>query len=189
MLEEVDCVGKFLQSSGFLPVFSLSLGLHLLRAARQPGNHWHYWEWRVEALKPPESKSQQHHLYRAFLSNSPLFAQPHAQKIQGLEEGPPPDFSDFMRRPQTFTLFFWQESQWLHEDQAESRQSRGCGEMLTDRTRLPLATLLLLRLRVSFSPLHSTTQVLHHVKWPSGKDRATWFVTIKNYTPTRPNAF
>lgn len=43
---------KSLQSLGFLPLFSPSLGLHLLRAARQqPGKHWSYCGWRAEELK------------------------------------------------------------------------------------------------------------------------------------------
>lgn len=42
---------KSLQSLGFLPVLSPSLGLHLLRTVRQPGNHWSYWGWRAEELK------------------------------------------------------------------------------------------------------------------------------------------
>lgn len=144
----------------------------------------------LKSWKPFESKSPQSHLYRAFLSSSPLFAQPHGQKRQGLEEVLPPSFSDFMPRPQTLTLFFWQGSHLLHEDQAESRQSRGCGRLLTDRAHLPLAMLLLvpLRLRDSFSPLHSTTQELQGVKPPSYEDRAIWPIPVQNYMAKRTNA-
>lgn len=102
----------------------------------------------------------------------------------------PPGFSGFVPKPQTLTFFFWQGSHWLHEDHADSVQSRGCGRSLTDRACLLLAMLSLvpLRLRDSFSPLHSMTRELQGVKSLSCEHRATWPTHRQNYSPKRTNA-
>lgn len=75
------------KSLGFLPVFSPSLGAVSgqrggLETTGVPGGK------ELKSKKAPEQKSLQPHLYRPFLSSSPLFAQAHRQKKTRLGGGP-----------------------------------------------------------------------------------------------------
>lgn len=189
MLEE-DCAGKKVPAKSGLPACVFTKSGRCLRTVRWPGNHWSSRGWRAEELKWHLNAKACSLTCTGLSSAAPrCLPKPTDKKRQGLEEVLPPGFSDFMPRPQTLTLFFWQGSHLLHEDQGESVQSRGCGRLLTDRAHLLVAMLLLvlLRLRVSSSPLHSTTQELHHVKPLRCDDRSIWSITVKNYTPRRTN--
>lgn len=114
---------------------------------RQPGKHCSYWERLAEELKARVSP------VHGFSQQLPAVCPTPRTKQSRLGGGPASQFL----RAHTLTLFLWQGSHLLHEDQAESTQSRGWGRLLTDRACLLLATLLLvlLALRDSSSPLHS----------------------------------
>lgn len=73
--------------------------------------------------------------------------------------------------PQALTLFFWQGSHLLHEDQGESTQSRGWGGSRADRARL---LLVLISPRDSVLLLCSTTWELQSVEPLSCEARMAW---------------
>lgn len=115
MLEGQGCVGKSLQS----------LALHLLRTVRHPGKLCNYLGCWAEELKATRMQNPRTGLSLAAPSVCPT---PGTNRTW-LEGGPAPS----QRSPeQTLTLFLWQGSHLLQEDQEERAQSRGCGGALTE---------------------------------------------------------